>query len=215
MITTAPINTERLELPTEEIIKEREDLKQVIFIESSKTSSELQSPTALAKIDSAYSPLFRVTIQRLARREKLDYDQLSRINVMKDNYDSIINSNPYIYWKETWSTYPTSELERLEWLYILRRRPEVIKFIVDNLFVLPLLQEAHEQIRNYFGKSAQIVLELNVLAEVAGDQELVIFIRTDLSPYEAFKKLEQLDEEWWLDAPTNAREKLCIDLEFE
>jgi hypothetical protein len=215
MITKAPINTERLELPTEEIIKEREDLKQVIFIEPSKTSSELQSPTALAKFDLAYYPLSRMIIQRIASREELDYGQLSHINVMTANYDLLLESILGISREETLSPYPSSELERLEWLYILRRRSEVIKFLMDNIFLLPLLQEAYERIRNYFGKSAQIFLEIITDPEVTGDQELVIFIRTNLSLDEAFKKLEQLDREWWLDAPTNAREKLCIDVEFE
>jgi len=108
-----------------------------------------------------------------------------------------------------------ADLEALERLYIFRRQSEVIKFLVDNSFLFPLLQEAYEQIRNYFGKSPQVVFEVVTDPEAAGVQELVIIILTNLSPDKAFKKLEQLDEEWWLDAPANARRKLCIDVEFE
>lgn len=111
--------------------------------------------------------------------------------------------------------YPALDLGELERLCILRRRSEVIKFLGDNSFLFPLLQEAYEQIRNYFGKSAHVILEVVTDPEIAGEQELAILIRTNLSPDEAFKKLEQLDEEWWLDAPANARKKLCVDVEFE
>ena len=108
-----------------------------------------------------------------------------------------------------------ADIGTLEQLYILRRRSEVIKFLVDNPFLLTFLQEAYRQIRDYFGESVQLVLEVITDPEVAGDQELVIFVRTNLSPNEAFKKLKQLGEEWWLDTPFNIREKLCIDVEFE
>jgi hypothetical protein len=108
-----------------------------------------------------------------------------------------------------------ADIGTLEQLYVLRRQSEVIKFLVDNSFLFPFLQGAYEQVRNYFGESVQLVLEVVTDPEVAGDQELVIFIRTDLPPDEAFNKLKQLGEEWWLDTPFNVREKLCIDVEFE
>jgi hypothetical protein len=107
-----------------------------------------------------------------------------------------------------------ADIGTLEQLYILRRRSEVMKFLVDNPFLLPFLQEAYGQIRNYFGESAQVILEVITDPKIAGDQELVIFIRTNLSPDEVFKRLKQLGEEWWLDTPFNVREKLCIDVEF-
>jgi hypothetical protein len=215
MITAYPVSTERLELSTEELIEEREDLKQVSFIESSKTSSELQPPTTIAKIGSAYYPLFRMILQRLASGEELGHEQLSRIQIITTNYDSLLESIAGISWKETLSIYPTVDLRALERLYILRRQSEVIKFLVDNFFLFPFLQKAWEQIRIYFGKSAQVVLEVITDPEVARGQELVIFIRTNLSPDEAFEKLEQLGEGWWLDTPFNVREKLCIDVEFK
>ncbi len=87
-------------------------------------------------------------------------------------------------------------------------------FAVNNSFLLQPLHEAYEQIRNYFGESVQAVLEVVADPEFFEDQELVIFIRTDLSPDEAFEKMEQIDDEWWLNVPANVRKKLCIDVEF-
>jgi len=108
-----------------------------------------------------------------------------------------------------------ADIGALKQLYVLRRQSEVIKFLVDNSFLFLILQEAYGQIRNYFGESAQVILEVITDPEVAGEQELAIFIRTNLSPDGAFNKLEQLGEEWWLDTPFNVRKKLCIDVEFE
>jgi len=215
MITTDYISTERLELPTEKMIKEKEDLKQVSFIESLKTSSELQPFATAPKICSAYYPLFHIILQRLARGQELGNEQLSRIEVITTNCDSLLESILGISWNQTLSIYPTLDLGALERLYALRRRAEIIKFLEENPFLFPLLQEAHEQIRNYFGKLAQVVLEVVTDPEVTGDQELVIFVRTKLPPEEAVKQLEELDEKWWLDVPANARKKLCIDVEFE
>lgn len=105
--------------------------------------------------------------------------------------------------------------EALERLYIFRRRSKIVKFLESNPFLFSTLQEAHPQIRNYFGTSARIFLEVITEPEVAGEEELVVFIHINLPPEEALKKLEQLDEKWWLDAPANARKKLCINVEFE
>jgi hypothetical protein len=90
-----------------------------------------------------------------------------------------------------------ADIGALEQFYVLRRQSEVIKFLVDNSFLFPFLQGAYEQVRNYFGESVQLVLEVVTDPEIAGDQELVIFIRTNLSPDEVFKRLKQLGEEWW------------------
>ena len=115
----------------------------------------------------------------------------------------------------TMTTYPTSDLRKLEQRYVFRNKYEVMDFAVNNSFLLQPLHEVCEYIRNYFRESAQAVLEVVTDPEFAEDQELVIFIHTDLSPEEAFEKLEQIDDEWWLDVPSNVRKKLCIDVEFK
>ncbi|MHC1635249.1 MAG: hypothetical protein ACXQTS_01320 [Candidatus Methanospirareceae archaeon] len=74
---------------------------------------------------------------------------------------------------------------------------------------LGVLERLYEHIRDYF-KESQVALEVITDPETE-DQELVIFICTNLPPDEVYKKLEQLDEEWWLDAPVSVREKLCIE----
>jgi len=109
----------------------------------------------------------------------------------------------------------TEELDILEQLYSLRKRSEVMKYLANNFFLFPFLQDVYEQIRSYFGKSGQPILEVVTDPEAIEDQELVIFIHTTLSADEAIERLEQFDEQWWLNAPVNIRKKLCIDVEFE
>ena len=107
------------------------------------------------------------------------------------------------------------EVTLLSRLYNIRRESEVFKFLEDKPAILSLVLEAHERIRDYFGHSTELVLEGITDPETTEDYELVIFVRTSLSPDDAFSMLELLDEEWWLDASADMNEKLCIHVEFE
>ena len=107
------------------------------------------------------------------------------------------------------------EVTLLSRLYNLRGESEVFKFLEDKPSIISLVLEAHERIRDYFGSSTELVLEVITDPEATEDYELVIFVRTNLSPDDAFRMLEQLDEEWWLDASEDTNEKLCIHVEFE
>jgi hypothetical protein len=107
------------------------------------------------------------------------------------------------------------EVTLLSRLYNIRRESEVFKFLEDKPAILSLVLEAHEHIRDYFGYSTELVLEVITDPEATEDYELVIFVRTSLSSDDAFSMLELLDEEWWLDASSDMNEKLCIHVEFE
>lgn len=107
------------------------------------------------------------------------------------------------------------EVTLLSRLYNIRGESEVFKFLEDKPPLISLVLEAHERIMDYFGRSTELVLEVITDPEATEDYELVIFVRTSLSPYDAFRMLEQLDEEWWLDASEDTNEKLCIHVEFE
>ena len=208
-------STEGLKIPTGVMVSG--ELEQTIFMGSPNTFSGIQPPATTPNICSAYRSLFDTVIQRRARGEEWGYEQFSDIERASNNLHLLRDLISGTYQNKTSLTYPTSDLRKLEKFYVfrnLRNRSEVIKFVVDNSFLLHPLCEACEQIRNCFGNSAQVVLEVVTDPEFADDQELVIFIRTDLSPDEAFEKLEQIDDEWWLDVPPNVREKLCIDVEF-
>ncbi|PXF61753.1 MAG: hypothetical protein C4B59_02555 [Candidatus Methanogaster sp.] len=212
MVDPHHTSTEGIEMGT--MWGEREALMSVGFMRPPNTFSELQPTTTAPNIYSAYRLLFNTVSQRLARGEELGYEQYYSVDRASKSLHSLIDSIAGTSRDETLSTYPTSDLRKLEQHYIFRNQSEVMNFAVNNSSLLQPLHEAYDQIRNYFGESVQAVLEVVTDPEFVEDQELVIYIRTDISPDEALKKLEQIDNAWWLDVPADARKKLCINVEF-
>jgi hypothetical protein len=105
-------------------------------------------------------------------------------------------------------------IQSLEQLYSFRRPEEVVELLQAHPFLVPLLEEAHEKIAQYFGPSSEVMLEVVTDPEAMDDRELFAFIRTTLPPDEALSNLDRLDQEWWLDAGDRAEGNLCIDVEF-
>jgi len=208
-------DTERIETSTGEMWDESEALRSVSFMRPPNTFSGLQPQTTMPKIYAAYHPLSHIILKRHVREQEWGNEQDYSVDRASKNLRSLIDSIVGTSRNETLSTYPTSDLRKLEQHYVFRNKSEVMDFAVNNSFLLQPLHEACEHIRNYFGESAQAVLEVVTDPEFVEDQELVIFIHTDLAPEEAFERLEQIDDEWWLDVPSNVREKLCIDVEFK
>lgn len=107
------------------------------------------------------------------------------------------------------------EIQRLDELYILRERTEVIQFIEEHPSLAPLLLEAYGKIADLFGPYPHIFLEIITDPEAAESRQLVAFISTILPPNSALDRLMQLDEDWWLEVLEGADGNLCITLEFE
>jgi len=93
--------------------------------------------------------------------------------------------------------------------YTLKTVRDVYDFIGNNPYLLPLLMEAYSRIRNFF-PSEILFLEVATDPDEIGDKQLVIYICTDLSPQEAIDKLNQLDDNWWLNASDASDSKLLI-----
>lgn len=214
MVMPHHTSTDGIETSTGGLWEEREALRRVGFMGVPNTFSGLQPLTTAPNIYSVYRPLFNTVSQRLARGKEFGHEQYFDIEHSSHNLHSLLNLINYTYPDKTSSTYPISDLLSLERHYIFRNRSEVVRFAVNNSFLLQPLHEAYNQIRNYFGESVQAVLEVVADPEFFEDQELVIFIRTDLSPDEALKKLEQIDNAWFLNVPADVRKKLCVTVEF-
>jgi hypothetical protein len=110
---------------------------------------------------------------------------------------------------KTTSTLTEEEVATLEKLYYLTGRYQVLGFIEKNSFLVPLLLEAPGKIKKFFPNSP-LFLKLVADPEEINQVELVIFIGTNHNSDEAFNKLDQLEEDWWLDTLIQARCKLSI-----
>ncbi|MBC8265123.1 MAG: hypothetical protein H8E47_13495 [Anaerolineales bacterium] len=108
---------------------------------------------------------------------------------------------------------PQAVIQWLERLYTFKERSEVLWFLDRYPFLASLLLEAYYEIEKHFPYS-QVFLEVVTDPEEIDDYQLVASIATNFAPNEAVDRLEQFDEDWWLDALDRAQSKLCIDVEF-
>ncbi|PIU60816.1 MAG: hypothetical protein COS84_11995 [Armatimonadetes bacterium CG07_land_8_20_14_0_80_40_9] len=86
---------------------------------------------------------------------------------------------------------------------------EVIGFLNKYDFLLPIVNEAPTHIFKIFGDNVKLYLELHTDPEEGWD-ELFIVIKSSLSPDDALKCLDNLDDVWFLDLPYQVREALNI-----
>jgi hypothetical protein len=115
---------------------------------------------------------------------------------------------------DTAVTIPQADIEALMRSYTFREQDEVVQFLAQYPFLIPVLLEAPEKIRQYFPDS-QLFLEVVPDAEVIDWVQLVLSILTNLEPYKAVNKLHQLDRDWWLNNTSHEiRKQLFTLLEY-
>ncbi|MBV9691689.1 MAG: hypothetical protein JO202_18485 [Ktedonobacteraceae bacterium] len=112
------------------------------------------------------------------------------------------------------ATFSTFEHQRLESVYSFSNKEKVLGFLETKQFLILLLLEARFHIAKLFPGS-EVFLEIDTDPETTTDEQLVAFIATSLPSNEAFARLKQLDEDWWLNALDRAQGKLCITVEFQ
>lgn len=101
----------------------------------------------------------------------------------------------------------------LDIIYSFRNRSEILQFVENNVFLIPLLYEINSRIKEYF-PLAKNILEVINDPDTEDNIYLVIFIHTDLTAREAFNRLKLFDESWWLKVSIRANKKLFINVEF-
>jgi hypothetical protein len=91
---------------------------------------------------------------------------------------------------------------------------EISNFLNNHISIINYLYEAPDVIRGKFG-DVNLNLELVFDPEIEGDEgELFLNIETDLSPKEAVKKLDIIDEEWLLKRASEDIGMFNLSLEF-
>lgn len=115
--------------------------------------------------------------------------------------------------QEPYRLVPENERLSLDKIYIYRKKEEVLNYLGTNNYFENLLIEAFTKIEDFFPQS-KLFLEVVCDPEEENSEHLVLFIKTSLTPVEAINRLNQLDEQWWIDASSKTECTLSINLEF-
>lgn len=114
---------------------------------------------------------------------------------------------------DTTISIPQTDIELLEQLYTFRGRTEVLQFLAKYPFLVPVLLEAPEKIRQYFPDS-ELFLEVEQDPQVIDWIMLVLSILMKLDPDDAVDRLNQLDWNWGLHNSYQVRSKFFTTLEY-
>lgn len=88
-------------------------------------------------------------------------------------------------------------MSRLKRKYTVANFSKLLKFLSNNQSLFELLFEAHGEIKKYFPLE-EIVLEVVLDPEIDSHEGIFAYILTSLPVAEALRKLDEFDEEWFL-----------------
>ena len=107
-----------------------------------------------------------------------------------------------------------ARIEKLDSLFRIDERQNVYDYLQQNTFLIDLLFETHQQVKQFFGEEAYVKLELLTDPESTNGTKLFAVILTSLSSDEAIRLQEKLNDEWWLDNLERAKCLFNIDVEY-
>ncbi|MGH2562729.1 MAG: hypothetical protein ACRDJH_27025 [Thermomicrobiales bacterium] len=113
----------------------------------------------------------------------------------------------------TTTTLNHADVARIEAAYEFVNREEVLDFLDQHAFLVPILIEARQVIPRYFTLDLPLALELLIGPEDPDDRSLFVLIRTRLKSPDALTCLDRLDEEWWIEQSHQTDGALTITLE--
>jgi hypothetical protein len=101
---------------------------------------------------------------------------------------------------------------RLKEIYEISNWYEISQFLKEHPYLMGLLFDAYNKIKEFFGTSIHVRLEIVNDPEIEDETSLCAYIYTDLSVDEALSNLKKLDHEWFLDNAYRARGRFNIDV---
>ena len=142
----------------------------------------------------------------------LDYSTAEFASSLPHNYSETIRNLGFLVPGTSTELQFQSDLIRLSKIYKLDGQNEIIEYLSNSKFLVPILFQAVTQINRWFPGD-----ELSL--QVARDPEynhsqLVVSIRTAHDATLALEHLNHLDFDWWLKTPLAVRERTLISLEF-
>lgn len=90
--------------------------------------------------------------------------------------------------------------------------PEALAFIENNKYLIPILVSANQKLLEYFPHD-KLNLDLVNDPEENSDS-LFLSVESSLKPELALERLQNFDQDWWLDEVSKTNDKLCIDVVF-
>jgi hypothetical protein len=121
-------------------------------------------------------------------------------------YSSLIVDDP--------SLILTIILNEIRKKYIIHNEEEVSDFLYKHQELFFIILEAEKQIRKHF-LNDRLSLKIITDPEIANWKNLMITIHTKLDVDQAFDRLKQLDNDWWLDIFSQVGNKLNIHIDFD
>ncbi len=123
--------------------------------------------------------------------------------------NSTFLNNIFLKWDSSSSEQATIDL--LDRLFTFNDYMQVNNFLRKNTYLFPLLLETYEKIKSSFPDA--ISLALKVKTDGVSEHEKLYVIINSFSE-DNYRILDELDDNWWIDAMPRAKSKLNIDLEY-
>jgi len=109
---------------------------------------------------------------------------------------------------------PAFESEWIVQNYIVVGRDEVLEFVTQHPFLVPLLKAIPGQLKTYFS-DARLYLEVSYDPEIPDYEKLVVFISPDAyAPEQAFDLFKQFKYGWWLATSQQTQNMLHVMLGY-
>ena len=102
-----------------------------------------------------------------------------------------------------------------ERLFDIRDKKNVESYLKENPSLVGTLLEVKEKIKKYFPEEA---LALDVTVDPHGHSEtkqLIVYVVTDRSAIDAHNRLEEFDNNWWLQQLTEIGPLCSVEIEFQ
>lgn len=102
--------------------------------------------------------------------------------------------------------------EKLSQHFQLKNEEDIGYYLSYNQFLVPVLEDCYNKVKDYFKNDESLVLEL-IQDPMDNIEKLVMYIVTILPPKEAISVLKKIYREWWISYPSDCRDHIVIDVE--
>lgn len=106
-------------------------------------------------------------------------------------------------------------IERLSAYFYFKNSQIVVQFLEQHRFLIEVLFGVREKFVQYFGSDSRTSLEVFTDPDDENsDSKLFALILTSLHSSEASARLDQLDQEWWLEQPYEVKRAMNLDIDY-